>query len=92
MATTQDINSDLKAHIAELKAEKRRLELRIAKFDGYSTRTISTSGGSKSLGYAGIDSDRKQLALVKKMIAEAEAELGARTSGAIESIYAEFSR
>ena len=84
-------NSDLKAHIEELKAEKRRLELRIAKFDGYSSRTISSGGGSKSLGYAGIDSDRKQLALVKKMIAEAEAELSGRDAGAITPLYAEFS-
>ena len=85
-------NSELKAHIDELKAEKRRLELRIAKFDGYSTRTISGGGGSKSLGYAGIESDRKQLALVKKMIAEAEAELSGRPVGQINSLYAEFSQ
>lgn len=84
-------NSDLKAHIEELKAEKRRLELRIAKFDGFSSRTISSGGGSKSLGYAGIDSDRKQLALVKKMIAEAEAELSGRPVGQINSLYAEYS-
>lgn len=85
-------NTELKAHIETLKAEKRRLELRIAKFDGYSSRTITSGGGSKSLSYAGIDSDRKQLAIVKKMIAEAEAELSGRTFGEIESHYAEFSR
>lgn len=89
--STQD-NSELQAHIDELKAEKRRLELRIAKFDGWSSRTISSGGGSRSLGYAGIDSDRKQLALVKKMIAEAEAELSGRAVGEINSLYAEFSR
>lgn len=88
--STQD-NSELQAHIDELKAEKRRLELRIAKFDGWSSRTISSGGGSKSLSYAGIDSDRKQLALVKKMIAEAEAELSGRAVGEIKSLYAEFS-
>ena len=90
MGTKDD--SELKAHIEELKAEKRRLELRIAKFDGYSSRTISGGTGSKSLGYAGIDSDRKQLALVKKMIAEAEAELSGRPVGQINSLYAEFSQ
>lgn len=89
MGTKDD--SELRAHIDELKAEKRRLELRIAKFDGYSSRTISAGGGSKSLGYAGIDSDRKQLALVKKMIAEAEAEFSGRAVGEIKSLYAEFS-
>jgi len=88
---TQD-NNELQAHIKELKAEKRRLELRIAKFDGYSSRSISSGGGSKSLSYAGIESDRKQLVLVKKMIAEAEAELTGRASGEIHSLYAEFAQ
>ena len=83
---------ELQEHIDQLKAEKRRLELRIAKFDGYSSRTISAGGGSKSLGYAGIESDRKQLALVKKMIAEAEAELAGRSTGEITPLYAEFSK
>lgn len=87
---TQD-NSTLKAHIESLKDEKRRLELRIAKFDGYSSRTISGGGGTKSLSYAGIESDRKQLVLVKKMIAEAEAELHGCSVGEIEPHYAEFS-
>jgi len=82
----------LRKHLNALKAEKRRLELRIAKFDGWSSRTISTSGGTKSLGYAGIDSDRKQLVAVKKMIAEAEAELAGGAQGEITPLYAEFSR
>ena len=85
-------DKELQDHIEELKAEKRRLELRIAKFDGWSSRSISAGGGSKSLGYAGIESDRKQLALVKKMIAEAEAELSGRAAGEIRPLYAEFSR
>ena len=83
--------TELTAHIERLKAEKRRLELRIASFDGYSSRSISSSGGSKSLAYAGIESDRKQLAIVKKMIAEAESELAGRSSGAITPLYAEYS-
>lgn len=83
----------LREHLNALKAEKRRLELRIAKFDGWSSRSISSGSGSKSLGYAGIESDRKQLLAVKKMIAEAEAELsGSAPGGEITPLYAEFSR
>ena len=81
----------LREHLNALKAEKRRLELRIAKFDGWSSRSISSGSGSKSLGYAGIESDRKQLLAVKKMIAEAELS-GSAPGGEITPLYAEFSR
>lgn len=86
MSTTEDIAE----HIAHLEEEKRRLELRIASFDGWQSRAVSAGGSSKSLGYAGIESDRRQLVLVKRMIAEAKASLANASAGDIVPRYAEF--
>lgn len=87
-----DPKAQLEEQIATLEKRKWELEQRIASFDGYTSRTLSSSGGSKSLSYGGIAADKAQLSLIKKMIAEKKAALAGLSRREIKPLYAEFSR